>query len=200
MCQFIETMCVEQGKIINLDYHLERIKNTRKHFWDTEKTVPTDQLSALAATQNCRAKLRFTYDKENIYDLSCTPYNTRKIERLKLLESNDIEYLYKSVDRSKINLLKAETEPTDEIIIVKQNRLTDTSYTNIALFDGSQWITPSTPLLKGTRRAQLLDAGRLIECGVLATDLKSFQSISLINAMMDLEELVLPISSIENLL
>lgn len=200
MCQFIETMCVEQGKIINLDYHLERIKNTRKHFWDTEKTVPTDQLSALAATQNCRAKLRFTYDKENIYDLSCTPYKTRKIERLKLLESNDIEYRYKSVDRSAINLLKAQTEPTDEIIIIKQNRLTDTSYTNIALFDGSQWITPSTPLLKGTRRAQLLDAGRLIEREVLATDLKSFQSISLINAMMDLEELVLSISSIENLL
>lgn len=200
MCQFIETMCVEQGKIINLDYHLERIKNTRKHFWNTEKTVPTDQLSALAATQNCRAKLRFTYDKENIYDLSCTPYKTRKIERLKLLESNDIEYRYKSVDRSEINLLKAGTEPTDEIIIVKQNRLTDTSYTNIALFDGSQWITPSTPLLKGTRRAQLLDAGRLIEREVLATDLKSFQSISLINAMMDLEELVLSISSIENLL
>lgn len=200
MCQFIETMCVEQGKIINLDYHLERIKNTRKHFWNTEKTVPTDQLSALASTQDSRAKLRFTYDKENIYDLSCTPYNTRKIERLKLLESNDIEYCYKSVDRSKINLLKAETKPTDEIIIVKQNRLTDTSYTNIALFDGTQWITPSTPLLKGTRRAQLLEAGKLREREVLATDLKSFQSISLINAMMDLEELVLPISSIENLL
>ena len=200
MCQFIETMCVEQGKIINLDYHLERIKNTRKHFWNTEKTVPTNQLSVLAATQDSKAKLRFTYDKENIYDLSCTPYNTRKIERLKLLESNDIEYFYKSVDRSEINLLKAQTEPTDEIIIVKQNHLTDTSYTNIALFDGSQWITPSTPLLKGTRRAQLLDAGRLIEREVLAADLKSFQSISLINAMMDLEELVLSISSIENLL
>lgn len=200
MCQFIETMCVEQGRIINLDYHLERIKNTRKHFWNTEKTVPTDQLSALAATQDSRAKLRFTYDKENIYNLSCTPYNTRKIEILKLLENNDIEYSYKSIDRSAINLLKVQTEPTDEIIIIKQNRLTDTSYTNIALFDGSQWITPSTPLLKGTRRAQLLDAGRLIEREVLATDLKSFQSISLINAMMDLEELVLPISSIENLL
>ena len=200
MCQFIETMCVEQGKIINLDYHLERIKNTRKYFWNTEKTVPTNQLSALAATQDSKAKLRFTYDKENIYDLSCTPYKTRKIERLKLLESNDIEYRYKSVDRTALNLLKVQTEPTDEIIIVKQNHLTDTSYTNIALFDGSQWITPSTPLLKGTRRAQLLDAGRLIEREVLATDLKSFQSISLINAMMDLEELVLPISSIENLL
>ena len=200
MCQFIETMCVDQGRIINLDYHLERIKNTRKHFWDTEKTVPINQLSALAATQDSKAKLRFVYDKENIYDLSCTPYKTRKIERFKLLVSNDIEYVYKSVNRSEINLLKAQTEPTNEIIIVKQNRLTDTSYTNIALFDGSQWITPSTPLLKGTRRAQLLDTGRLMECEVLATDLKSFQSISLINAMMDLEELVLPISSIENLL
>ncbi len=200
MCLFIETMCVEQGRIINLDYHLERIKSTRKRFWNTENMVSVDDLSALAATQNDRAKLRFTYDKENIYDLSCTPYSIRKIEKLKLLINNDIEYAYKSIDRSALNLLKGQVKPSEEIVIVQQNHLTDTSYTNIALFDGELWITPSTPLLNGTRRKQLLNAGKIIEREVLVTDLNSFQSISLINAMIDLEELVLPISSIDNLL
>lgn len=200
MCLFIETMCVEQGRIINLDYHLERIKSTRKRFWNTENMVSVDDLSALAATQNDRAKLRFTYDKENIYDLSCTPYSIRKIEKLKLLINNDIEYAYKSIDRSALNLLKGQVKPSEEIVIVQQNHLTDTSYTNIALFDGELWITPSTPLLNGTRRKQLLNADKIIEREVLVTDLNSFQSISLINAMIDLEELVLPISSIENLL
>ena len=92
--------------------------------------------------------------------------------------------------------LKSQADGADEIIIVKRNHITDTSYTNIALFDGTQWVTPSTPLLNGTRRAQLIDAGRLIEQEVCITNLSSFQSISLINAMMDLNELVLPISSI----
>ena len=96
--------------------------------------------------------------------------------------------------------MKGQVKPSEEIVIVQQNHLTDTSYTNIALFDGELWITPSTPLLNGTRRKQLLNAGKIIEREVLVTDLNSFQSISLINAMIDLEELVLPVSSIENLL
>ena len=90
--------------------------------------------------------------------------------------------------------LKSQADGADEIIIVKTKphkpiRLIP----NIALFDGTQWVTPSTPLLNGTRRAQLIDAGRLIEQEVCITNLSSFQSISLINAMMDLNELVLPI-------
>lgn len=199
MCQFIETMCVEQGRIINLDYHLARIMRTRKHFWNVQAPIPINRLLAIAATQTERAKLRFEYDGYNIYNLSCTLYNIRKVETLRLVADDDIEYTYKSTDRNVLNLLKAQAGRADEIIIVKRNHITDTSYTNIAFFDGTQWITPSTPLLNGTRRAQLLDAGRLMEQEVCATDLSSFQSISLINAMMDLNELVLPISSIENL-
>ncbi|MFC2276602.1 MAG: aminotransferase class IV [Prevotella nigrescens] len=196
MCQFIETMCVEQGRIINLDYHLARIMRTRKHFWNVQTPIPVNKLLAIAATQAERAKLRFEYDGYNIYNLSCTPYNIKKVETLRLVINDDIEYTYKNTNRSVLNQLKSQADGADEIIIVKRNHITDTSYTNIALFDGTQWVTPSTPLLNGTRRAQLLDAGRLIEREVSITNLSSFQSISLINAMMNLNELVLPISSI----
>ena len=196
MCQFIETMCVEQGRIINLDYHLARIMRTRKYFWNVQASIPVNRLLAIAATQTERAKLRFEYDGYNIYNLSCTPYNIKKVETLRLVINDDIEYTYKNTNRSVLNQLKSQADGADEIIIVKRNHITDTSYTNIALFDGTQWVTPSTPLLNGTRRAQLLDAGRLIEREVSITNLSSFQSISLINAMMNLNELVLPISSI----
>jgi len=172
---------------------------TRKHFWNVQASIPVNRLLAIAATQTERAKLRFEYDGYNIYNLSCTPYNIKKVETLRLVINDDIEYTYKNTNRCVLNQLKSQADGADEIIIVKRNHITDTSYTNIALFDGTQWVTPSTPLLNGTRRAQLLDAGRLIEREVCATDLSSFQSISLINAMMDLNELVLPISSIENL-
>lgn len=196
MCQFIETMCVEQGRIINLGYHLARVMRTRKHFWNMQTPIPVNKLLAIAATQTEKAKLRFEYDGDNIYNLSCTPYNIKKVETLRLVINDDIEYTYKNTNRSVLNQLKSQADGADEIIIVKRNHITDTSYTNIALFDGTQWVTPSTPLLNGTRRAQLLDAGRLIEREVSITNLSSFQSISLINAMMDLNELVLPISSI----
>ena len=196
MCQFIETMCVEQGRIINLDYHLARIMRTRKHFWNVQAPIPVNRLLAIAATQTERAKLRFEYDGYNIYNLSCTPYTIKKVETLRLVINDDIEYTYKNTNRCVLNQLKAQADGADEISIVKHNHITDTADTNIALFDGTQWVTPSTPLLNGTRRAQLIDAGRLIEQEVCITNLSSFQSISLINAMMDLNELVLPISSI----
>ena len=49
---------------------------------------------------------------------------------------------------------------------VKNGRLTDTSYSNIALFDGNRWVTPAHPLLKGTMRQSLIDKGLLKEKGI----------------------------------
>ena len=138
MCQFIETMCVEQGRIINLDYHLARIMRTRKHFWNVQASIPVNRLLAIAATQTERAKLRFEYDGYNIYNLSCTPYNIKKVETLRLVINDDIEYTYKNTNRCVLNQLKSQADGADEIIIVKRNHITDTSYTNIALFDGTQ--------------------------------------------------------------
>ena len=51
----------------------------------------------------------------------------------------------------------------DDILIVKNGLLTDTSIANIALYDGNDWYTPLHPLLKGTKRAELLDKGVLKE-------------------------------------
>lgn len=68
--------------------------------------------------------------------------------------------------------------------------LTDTSYSNITLFDGSRWVTPRQPLLRGTMRQSLLDDGVLAEQDIKAEDWNSFRQVSLINAMMPLGRLV----------
>ena len=33
MCLFIETICVEDGQVYNLPYHVERLNRTRAAFW-----------------------------------------------------------------------------------------------------------------------------------------------------------------------
>lgn len=68
--------------------------------------------------------------------------------------------------------------------------LTDTSYSNIALFDGCHWVTARQPLLHGTMRQSLLDDGVLTEQDIKAEDWNSFRQVSLINAMMPLGRLV----------
>lgn len=142
------------------------------------------------------AKLRFVYDEAGIHDMSCTPYKRKNIHFLRLITANDIDYKYKSVDRSALNQLKEKQGECDEILIIRNNHITDTSYTNVALYDGKQWFTPSTPLLQGTMRQSLLDRGLLQERELLVSDLPNYKQISLFNAMMELGEVVLPVNKI----
>ena len=67
--------------------------------------------------------------------------------------------------------------------MTKNGLLTDTSYCNILLFDETDWITPSQPLIKGVRRDYLLDQkmikGGYADKGYLAL----YIGLQLINAL-----------------
>lgn len=196
MYQFIETIRVKDGRIFNLTYHEERMNRTRKEVWGkTDWLKITDVWSPEELPLEC-SKLRFVYDEVGIHDLTCTPYTRKKILSLRLVYDNNITYPYKSVDRSMLNELKKLQGDCDEILIIRDNHLTDTSYTNVALYDGQQWFTPSTPLLPGTMRQSLLDKGKLQEREILVSDIPQYQQISLFNAMMELGEVILPVKNI----
>ena len=130
------------------------------------------------------------YDASGITLVKADEYHVRHITRLRLVVCDDIDYAYKSADRRRLETLFAQRGEADEVVIVKNGLLTDTSYSNIALFDGSQWVTPRQPLLRGTMRQSLLDAGVLTEQDIKAEDWNHFRQVSLINAMMPLGRLV----------
>ncbi|HEY6915657.1 MAG TPA: aminotransferase class IV, partial [Paludibacter sp.] len=79
---------------------------------------------------------------------------------------------------------------------VKNGLLTDTSYCNIALYDGQNWFTPRVPLLYGVNRAELLLEEKLIEKDIAVEELKSYEKIALFNAMIEFGEVVLDIDKI----
>ena len=87
----------------------------------------------------------------------------------------------------------AQRETADDILVVRNGYLTDTSISNIALYDGNTWFTPSYPLLKGTKRAELLDKHLIQEKEILHTQLGSYFRIMLFNAMIDWGQIVIPI-------
>jgi len=196
MYQYIETLRVVDGCVCNLAYHEQRMNRTRKEMLGQPEPLRiADLLKAVSLPMGC-SKLRFVYDKEGIHDITCTPYTCREIRSLHLVYNDNISYPYKSTDRSALNELKKQQGDCDEILIVRNNHLTDTSYTNVALYDGQQWFTPSTPLLPGTMRQSLLDKGILQEREILVSDIPQYQQISLFNAMMELGEVVLPVKNI----
>ena len=104
------------------------------------------------------------------------------------MEATGLMYGHKYADRQAINTLFARRGAADDILLVRDGLLTDTSYANVALFDGKCWYTPAHPLLEGTQRARLLAEGILHPIDIRPADLPRFESIKLINAMLDWEQ------------
>lgn len=75
----------------------------------------------------------------------------------------------------------------DDILIVRHGLITDTSFSNILLLDGMQWVTPAEPLLAGTCRARLLQQQRIIAKTIHLEDLSKYSHFMLINAMRDFD-------------
>ena len=71
---------------------------------------------------------------------------------------------------------------------MKNGYITDTSFSNIIFFDGANWITPSTPLLEGTKIKELLEKKIISEQEIKLKDLIKFSKAKLINAMIDIDD------------
>lgn len=69
------------------------------------------------------------------------------------------------------DILAAQKGDCDEIIIIKNGLVTDTSFTNIAIYKHGMWLTPKHPLLLGTKRAALLEKGIIQEADITVDDL-----------------------------
>ena len=194
MCPFIETIQIVDGEVKRLSYHNKRMNATREHFYP--HTSPLD-LSDYLVTRHEKGilKCRVVYT-DCIHEISYSPYTMRNIQSLRLVDDDQINYEYKSTDRSKLNELFARRGSEDDVLIVRNGEITDTSFSNIAFFDGNNWITPSHPLLKGTQRAALIEQGILQERSIYVRDIESYQQVCIINAMIDLGKLIIPISRI----
>lgn len=130
-------------------------------------------------------KLRLTYSSAGAHDLSLTPYVPRPISTLRLVVDDTIEYATKREDRSALNRLHDLRGDCDDVLIVKNGFLTDTSFCNLLLGDGTHWVTPDTPLLPGTCRARLLDEGLIQALSLRPDDLSRYPYFLLINALLD---------------
>jgi 4-amino-4-deoxychorismate lyase len=124
-------------------------------------------------------------------------YIRKPATSFKLIECNHIDYHLKRSDRSLLDDLFSKRGNCDEIIIVKEGVVTDTSVSNLIFLDGTTWYTPDMPLLKGTCRQRLLEKGMISERHIRPEDLYRFSGLKMINAMRYLnEETIVPVSSI----
>lgn len=141
-------------------------------------------------------KARVVYGEQGVETVEYAPYSMRNINSLQVVEDDTITYDYKSTDRSRLNALFEKKGSSDDIIIVKHGLLTDTSFTNLAIYDGKQWLTPKHPLLPGTKRAALLDKAIIREADITLENLRKADRVSLFNAMIEFGEREIAIENV----
>lgn len=131
-------------------------------------------------------KLRISYNVFNSIETKILihAYIEKPIDTLQIVHMDKMEYKHKSEDRKQLDKAYAQRKLCDDVIIVQDGKLTDTWYCNIAFWDSEKWITPESPLLKGTMRKKLIHNKTIRAENVSISDLHKFKKARLFNALI----------------
>ncbi|MCU0376893.1 MAG: aminotransferase class IV [Bacteroidales bacterium] len=189
--RFIESIRMTGGVPQNAGYHLRRVaRSVTDHYSSTVAyRVAEDFLKLIqyiekeyASDSITTRKLRVIYGS-GIEEWTADEYVTKKISTLKFVHDDSITYRYKYADRSSIEKLFSQRGDCDDIIICRNGLVTDSSYSNIIVSDATGFYTPSSSLLEGCMRQQLLDEKRITVKQISVNDLNNYRYIYLVNAL-----------------
>ena len=195
MYPLVESIKLKDGVIQNLEFHQSRLNRSMDELFPGAQKI--DLLQAISIPEDCKSgtfKIRILY-LDTVQKIEIEPYQYRSIQSLKVVYHESIDYHLKCTDRQLLDELFAQRGDCDDIIIVKNGLVTDSFATNLLFFDGHRWFTPSTSLLKGTKRQLLLDQGMIAEKEIREEEIRNYQQIGLINAMIEFEEM--PVVAVE---
>ena len=197
MCRFIESIQLKNGVFRRLSHHQVRLEKAMSEFYPESKIFNLEShLKQLIFPSNGLFKCRIVYDSE-IRSVEFLEYTRREIKSLKIIETQLKSFNYKSEDRNELNEAFAKRGECDDVLLVRAGLVTDSSYCNVAFFDGENWFTPRVPLIYGVNRTGLMADGKLIEKDISVKELNRFASVCLFNAMIEFGEVVLKVDSIK---
>ena len=199
MSQFIESIKIEDQEVFLLELHQKRVNATFAHFGMENSIDLAKIIKDLKIDEDGFFKLRIVYDLNRNYKTQLIPYAVAEIDSFQLVENNTYDYAFKFEDRKEFERMKTKAK-TEEIIIVKNNCITDTSYTNLLFLKDEKWYTPSTYSLNGVMRQHLLATSKIKETEITLQNIKEFTHFQLINSMNDFDDMfIYPIERIVNL-
>ncbi len=188
MCRLIETIKYRNGKFHLLFYHEARANHARKILFGINSPL---LLNKIKIPQNLKGnqtyKCRVVYQTD-ILEATFHPYHYRPAHTFQCVYDNQVTYPHKFDNRMSIETLEAQKGEADDIIIIKNQLVTDAANSNLAFLKNGKWYTPNSPLLMGTKRAYYLDIGMIIPAGISVENLHEYEKVCRINAFMNISE------------
>lgn len=176
----LETVRCENGRVHHLPYHQQRLQKSLQILGSatsynlSELIIPPDD-----ALYRCR----FLYTSTS-FSIEFHPYTPKKITSLRLITCDTLNYPLKYAQRETLNTLFEQRQACDDVLILRNDLLTDTTIANIALYIDNQWFTPKNPLLEGTTRARFINEKKIKPAPLSRSDLRNATKIALMNAMI----------------
>lgn len=165
------------------------MNKARKALFGIEEKLDLKETLSLQQLPKTWTKCRITY-AEQVEKIEFEAYQIRPVHSLCLVEDNTIEYQHKYQDRSHLAHLFAQRGGCDNILIVKNDFITDSYYANVVFENEDGFFTPDVPLLEGVQRQDLLHKKQIEICPIRPTNIKCYQRVHLINAFLTLGDCV----------
>jgi 4-amino-4-deoxychorismate lyase len=189
MSLLVETIKVQNGNFQNIIFHNERINRSLYAIYGLKRNSDLAKIIEVPVfARKGVFKCRVIYDDKTI-KVEFLKYIFRSIMSLKVIVNENICYPYKYIARDKINRLMEMRGDFDDILIIKNGMVTDSSCANVIFREpDGHWVTPASYLLPGTRRASLLQSGQINETIIGYNDINKYTAVKLINAMLDISD------------
>lgn len=184
MFRLLESIRLQNGNFHRLNYHQQRMDRSVKELSGQRNAVSLmEALKKYNVPKTGLYKCRVVYS-DKIETVEFIPYEIKPVNSLRIVYDQEVKYEHKYQNRDSLNALLSQRQYCDDILIVKNGFVTDSSYSNVIFYDGVNWITPAAPLLRGTMRQFLLDTAEIKAEPVAVQDIPSFKKFRLINSML----------------
>jgi 4-amino-4-deoxychorismate lyase len=197
MFPLLESIRIENGEIQLFSLHQKRMQKSLQSMGKKMGFLLSECVSIHKFDKHNIYKLRIAYNHTH-FQSEIIKYYPKGIKSVQLVKDDNIEYELKYSNRTIIEKLYHKKQNADEIIIVKNGEITDSSFANIIFFDGKEWHTPKTPLLKGVMREHLLSQEKIKKKSITTQKLTQYKTFMFINALLPFDiKRQMPVSAIK---
>ncbi|HMS70680.1 MAG TPA: aminotransferase class IV [Saprospiraceae bacterium] len=193
MCQLLESIRIENGKVRLMDWHNARAERSMADLFGIRQKM--DMRKYIVLDQDHKQdihKCRIVYGKHGVEKVEISTYPPRIIQKIKIVEGGNISYPYKTLERPALDRLYGQRGQHDEICILNsEGFVTDAYYFNFVFEVGGSYFTPSHALLPGVMKAYLEFHNRITQTAIHVDDIHKFERVHLINAMNPLGKISL---------
>ncbi|MDR1038109.1 MAG: hypothetical protein LBT40_16555 [Deltaproteobacteria bacterium] len=184
---FIEIIKADSGRYLNLEGHAVRMDRTMRRFFRQPFVQPTLEKLLPAPPDSGISKLTVQYG-DSIISTEFSNYERPVVRSLAMVDPGQMDYIFKSRDRERLSAIK-DFSGADEAIIVRNGFITNVTCANLVFRDNSGALfTPLHYIHSGTKREYYVKTKTVTAYPIKFDQLASYESVTLVNAMLDMDD------------